>query len=442
MTAVSVMGRALCREGKGAKLTVRRRAEERRSKERCSEKVRSGRFFTLPVITLIALNFMLGMSEFVVVGILPDIAHGLGVSEVTVGNLVALFAVLYAPCTPLGSALSARFPRFTAHVALAVVFLVGNVLCAVAPNYQVLVAARLMIAAVSGTIVSISMTYANDVTSSANRTKFIAWVFSGFSIASVVGVPVGTAVANAFGWRWAFWLVNALTVAVLAMMLVSVPRRDPQRIKIGFLRQFRLFADRRIQLGMCAVVCGAAATYVFYTYLTPIMRDELGFSESLVSAGLMVYGLACLWGNLTSAKFADRGTGVEPLSAIRPIYLIQALALCALAFAGALPAVYGAVVLIVLGCLMYLQNSPSQILYMDVAERSHPGCVNLASSLNPMSFNIGIAVGSAVGGIVNDALGLVWLGPVGAIFSLLAALVVTALRKPMTTDARREADDE
>lgn len=107
------------------------------------------RFFNLPVIVLISLSFMLGMSEFIVVGILPDIAAGLKVSEVTVGNLVSLFAFVYAPVTPLGSALSARFPRFATHLTLAGVFLIGNVLCAFAPNYGVLVVARILIALVS-----------------------------------------------------------------------------------------------------------------------------------------------------------------------------------------------------------------------------------------------------------------------------------------------------
>ena len=169
------------------------------------------RFFNLPVIVLISLSFMLGMSEFIVVGVLPDIAAGLKVSEVTVGNLVSLFAFVYAPVTPLGSALSARFPRFATHMTLIGVFLAGNLLCAFAPNYAVLMAGRILIALVSGTLVAIAMTYAPDVTTDTFRTKFIAWVFSGFSIASVVGVPVGTWVANTFGWRWAFHLVNALT---------------------------------------------------------------------------------------------------------------------------------------------------------------------------------------------------------------------------------------
>lgn len=391
------------------------------------------RFFNLPVLILIASSFMLGMSEFIVVGILPDIAVGLKVSEVTVGNLVSLFAFVYAPVTPLGSALSARFPRFATHMTLIGVFLAGNLLCAFAPNYAVLVVARIMIALVSGTLVAVAMTYAPDVTTDRFRTKFIAWVFSGFSIASVVGVPVGTWVANTFGWRWAFHMINVLTIMLIVGMVVALPRNS-HIVKIGFLPQFRLFFDRRIQLGVLDVVCGAAASYVFYTYLTPIMRDEVHVPEQYLSVGLVIFGAACLWSNLYGGKLADRGRGVEPLTHIRPIYCAHAVLMASLVVAHWVP-VYGALLLVVLGMFMYLQNSASQVLYMDVASQSHPGSLNLAASLNSMSFNIGIALGSAVGGLINGHFGLMWLGPVGALF-LVCAIVITTMLRPFVAQER------
>lgn len=392
------------------------------------------RFFNLPVLILIASSFMLGMSEFIMVGILPDIAVGLKVSEVTVGNLVSLFAFVYAPVTPLGSALSARFPRFATHMTLIGVFLAGNLLCAFAPNYAVLVVARIMIALVSGTLVAVAMTYAPDVTTDRFRTKFIAWVFSGFSIASVVGVPVGTWVANTFGWRWAFHMINVLTIMLIVGMVVALPRNS-HIVKIGFLPQFRLFFDRRIQLGVLTVVFGAAASYVFYTYLTPIMRDEVHVPEQYLSVGLVIFGAACLWSNLYGGKLADRGRGVEPLTHIRPIYCAHAVLMASLVVAHWVP-VYGALLLVVLGMFMYLQNSASQVLYMDVASQSHPGSLNLAASLNSMSFNIGIALGSAVGGLVNGHFGLTWLGPVGALF-LLCAIATTTMLRPFVAQERK-----
>ena len=392
------------------------------------------RFFNLPVVILIASSFMLGMSEFIVVGILPGIAADLKISEVTVGNLVSLFAFVYAPVTPLGSALSARFPRFATHLTLIGIFLAGNILCAFAPNYAVLVVARIMIALVSGTLVAVAMTYAPDVTTDRFRTKFIAWVFSGFSIASVVGVPVGTWVANTFGWRWAFHMINVLTIMLIVGMVVALPRNS-HIVKIGFLPQFRLFFDRRIQLGVLDVVCGAAASYVFYTYLTPIMRDEVHVPEQYLSVGLVIFGAACLWSNLYGGKLADRGRGVEPLTHIRPIYCAHAVLMASLVVAHWVP-VYGALLLVVLGMFMYLQNSASQVLYMDVASQSHPGSLNLAASLNSMSFNIGIAIGSAVGGLINGHFGLMWLGPVGALF-LVCAIAITTMLRPFVAQERK-----
>lgn len=391
------------------------------------------RFFNLPVVILIASSFMLGMSEFIVVGILPDIAADLKISEVTVGNLVSLFAFVYAPVTPLGSALSARFPRFATHLTLIGIFLAGNILCAFAPNYAVLVVARIMIALVSGTLVAVAMTYAPDVTTDRFRTKFIAWVFSGFSIASVVGVPVGTWVSNTFGWRWAFHMINVLTIVLIIGMVMVLPRNS-HIVKIGFLPQFRLFFDRRIQLGVLDVVCGAAASYVFYTYLTPIMRDEVHVPEQYLSVGLVIFGAACLWSNLYGGKLADRGRGVEPLTHIRPIYCAHAVLMASLVVAHWVP-VYGALLLVVLGMFMYLQNSASQVLYMDVASQSHPGSLNLAASLNSMSFNIGIAIGSAVGGLINGHFGLMWLGPVGALF-LVCAIAITTFLRPFVAQER------
>mgnify|MGYP003035420656 FL=1 len=242
----------------------------------------------------------------------------------------------------------------------------------------------------------------------------------------MVGVPVGTWVAAAFGWRASFALISILTAMLMALMAVVLPRNS-HPARIGFLRQFRLFFDRRIQLGVADVVFGAAASYVFYTYLTPIMRDEIGVPEHMISIGLVIYGCACLWSNLYGGTLADKGHGVEPLTHMRPVYGAQAVCLCLLAFASLVP-VAGALLLVALGMFMYLQNASSQVLYMDVAYQSHPGSVNLAASLNSMSFNIGIAIGSAVGGMVNDALGLAWLGPVGAIFALLAVGTTTLLR--------------
>lgn len=141
--------------------------------------------------------------------------------------------------------------------------------------------------------------------------------------------------ADTFGWRVTFALVSVLTAVLMASMAVSLPRNS-HPAKIGFLRQFRLFFDRRIQLGVADVVFGAAASYVFYTYLSPIMRDGNRRARTLYQHRLGDLRLACLWSNLYGGKLADKGHGVEPLTHIRPIYCVQAVCLCLLAFASLL----------------------------------------------------------------------------------------------------------
>ena len=140
------------------------------------------------------------------------------------------------------------------------------------------------------------------------------------------------------------------------------------------------------------------------------------------------------WSNLYGGKLADRGRGVEPLTHIRPIYCAHAVLMASLVVAHWVP-VYGALLLVVLGMFMYLQNSASQVLYMDVASQSHPGSLNLAASLNSMSFNIGIAIGSAIGGLINGHFGLMWLGPVGALF-LVCAIAITTFLRPFVAQER------
>jgi predicted MFS family arabinose efflux permease len=365
------------------------------------------------------------MSEFIIVGILPDISQDLHVPLTQIGGLVSLFAFTYAPATPIGASISSRFERFHTLFFLTVVFLVGNILCALARSYPMLVIARIVIAVISGTMVAVSMTFADDVTSQTNRTKFVSWVFSGFSIASVFGVPIGTWVSHTLGWRWAFHTINVLTVILLIAMCAVLPKHHYQP-QSRFLAQFFIFSEKRIWGGIFAVIFAAAATYVFYTYLTPILEDELDIPDQYVSLALAAFGLACLASNLYGGKLGNRGRGVESMVRGKPIYLVQFIFMLALPLA-TLNTAAGCLVLLILGFLMYLQNTPSQVLFMDVTAESHSGSLNLASSFNSMSFNIGIALGSAVGGLVTDDFGIRWLGPFGAVFALLAFIDVTWL---------------
>ncbi|MDY5051708.1 MAG: MFS transporter, partial [Candidatus Mucispirillum faecigallinarum] len=160
--------------------------------------------FSLPVITLVLLSFCLGTSEFIVIGILPDISSGLNVSLTMAGSLVSIFAIVYAVGTPFAAAFAGLFNKFGLIITLTIIFLIGNILCIFAPNYQILVVARIVIAIVSGTLLSVSMAFVPDIVSEKKRAPVVAWIYAGFSIASVFGVPVGTLISHSFGWRYSF----------------------------------------------------------------------------------------------------------------------------------------------------------------------------------------------------------------------------------------------
>ena len=249
----------------------------------------SHRLFTLPVAILVFQSFLLGTSEFIIVGVLPDIASDLNIAVTMVGNLVAIFAFVYAPLTPIGAAICSKFQRFRALIALLLVFLAGNVICTFAVNYPMLLLARVVTASVSGVLVAVALTFGPDVTSRENQPRYMSWVFSGFSIASVFGMPMGTWIAGLVGWRTSFVVIDVLTVVMIGVMFVVLPKRSVPS-QVGILGQFKLFSDRRIILGVLTVVFGLASSYVWYTYLTPMFTNELHVPAAYVSVALVAFG--------------------------------------------------------------------------------------------------------------------------------------------------------
>lgn len=374
----------------------------------------------LPFFALIALSFFLGTSEFIVVGILPELSDGFQVSLTVAGSVVTAFAFTYALGTPFLAALAGRFIRFRYMMILLIIFAAANLLSAFAPNFALFVLARMVTAIVSGTLVSIALTFAPDIAPPASMAMVISGIFSGFSVASVFGVPIATGITQAFGWRASFLFIFVASLLLIALLFAVLPRRDHNQAQ-GILRQFRIFGDKRILLGCLTVVCGAGATYTFYTYLTPIFQTELGIPVALTSAALLVFGIAAIISNVSSGVIAGRwGLSIMPR-----VYAIQLVFMLLLTFvAGKL--LFGAVVIFVLGVLMYLMNSPIQLHFLQTAEQDHPDCVNLAASLNSVFFNFGIAFGSFCGGQIVGHAGLNFVGFGGALLAGCACLLCLA----------------
>lgn len=374
------------------------------------------RFFNPAVVGLIMLSFFLGTSEYTVIGILPEIADGFGISLTQAGSIVSLFAFAYGLGTPFLAAYVGKYNRFRITMLGISLFALCNLICAIATNYMVFLVFRILTAVVSGTVVSISMTYAEDVASIPEHIPgVIAGVFSGFSIASVIGVPIASTITHVFGWRAAFITIFVATLALLALLFMKLPRQN--RLKAGsILEQFKLFLDKRISIGCAIVFLAGASTYCFYTYLTPIFQQELHIPDSMLSLALLIFGIAAITSNVSSGQVANK-TGIRLLPL--PIATHNLVS--------------GGLVLFILGVVMYLLNSPLQMHFLKIATREHPACVNLASSLISVFFNFGIAAGSAMGGVIVKYAGLRFVGIGGAIpgiGAIICAVILLQIMKP------------
>lgn len=375
----------------------------------------------LAIIALVLLSFALGTSEFIVIGVLTEIAESFNITEVKAGGLVSMFALAYSVCTPFSAAIAGKFNRFHFIIFASIIFIILNFLCSLAYNYTFLLILRMLIAVISGSLISVSISFSPYVSSKEKRPMVVAWIYSGFSIASIFGVPIGTTLSYNFGWRSSFIFISIFSAVMTVLMFITLPRNTVSH-KVKLLSQFILFKDIRFILSTFTILFGAASSYVLYTYLKPIFLDYVHIPNKYISAALLVFGAAVFLSNLLSGKLAEHN-GVYRL---RFIFMMQFLCMIILPFA-LLNYVSAAIVILIIGFLMYLMNSPVQLNILDFTEKEYPSCITLASSNNSFSFNIGIALGSFVGSSIFDNFGVRFVGFGGAVLSVLAFLCVVML---------------
>lgn len=400
--------------------------------------LQSNAFRVLVVPLLVVLAFALGFAEFVLIGITPDVAESLGEPLTRIGDLVGFYALACAVATPVVSLAGARFKRFNLMAALLVVFNLGNLITIFADAYLVLAASRMLAAATSGTLLALALTYVPEIIEPNKVARVIALVLAAFSVSSVIGVPIGTMLADALGWKAAYAAVLVCGLASTSV-LAALPRGGQVEEHARIRTQLRLLGDARVLVNIAMILAGAASTYVFYTYLTPILEGIMGFGPTEVSAILLMFGAACVVSNLLSGWMANRfGLRGLPVS-----FGLHAVLLALLAVT--IPqGVAGLVDILAVGLVMYVMNSTVQMLFQDVARTSYPSAVTFSASLHPMSFNAGIAIGSFVGGATVNAGGLLATGPAGAVLALAAggcALALSRLvaRKRVASPAKQQA---
>lgn len=373
---------------------------------------------------LVLLGFTLGCSEFVVIGIESDLARELNISLATAGQLISTFSLTYAVMTPVLALSTGRFKRYTLLVAYCLIFVAGNVVAALAPSFEVLMVARVMLGAVSGALLAVSVTYIPELTDTKKTSLVISIVYAAFSVAMVFVTSAGKIMADTVGWHVAMYSALAFAVIVCTLLIAFMPRTGATDEPATFGEQAALLKEPAIITGMLIFLFGVGSVYVFYGYVTPYLEQVLGMSTFEASSTLMAYGCFCLISNILGG-WIDARFGMR---ALLVTFIMQAAVLFGLFAAGSsMPAAL--VLIFCVATLMYLFSVSCITLFMRIARTRHPKAMVLASSLEPLAFNIGISFGTAMGGVVVSGVGIRFAGAVGAVFALLAwALVIVTLR--------------
>ncbi len=371
----------------------------------------------LALLVLALSSFAIGTTEFVIMGLLPEVAADLSVTIPQAGWLVTGYALAVALGAPVMAVSTARLKRRSALIMLMTFFIAGNLLCAIAPNYWVLMIARIVTALCHGAFFGIGSVVAANLVSEDRKARAVALMFTGLTLANVLGVPLGTAIGQAFGWRSTFWVVTAIGVVTIAGLIAALPR-DRQEEQSGILREIAALRNGRLWMALSVTVFFSASMFTLFTYIAPLLRDVTGVSPEGVTWTLFLIGIGLTVGNLIGGKLADWRLGAALAAIFAAIALTSAIFFYTSRFF--IPAeitlflwaaaTFAAVPALQVGVVGFGRDAP-----------------NLVSTINIGAFNTGNALGAWVGGTVIDAGLDLDRVPLAAAAMALIGLAATAL---------------
>ncbi|MDL2060058.1 MFS transporter [Mesosutterella sp. AGMB02718] len=381
---------------------------------------------TFALIALASTFFGIGITEFIGVGILPEISEEFSVSTSTAGLIVSLYALGQGIGGILLTSLTSRQARKKVLLASIVLFIAGHVLTALAPTFFTLLAARIISAAAHGLFFSIASAAAVSMVPPSKAAGAVAFIFSGFTVATAFAAPLGTYISSLAGWRIPFFGIALVGVVALALNKLALPDDIRTSSNPPSARdQLRLVTHPHVLLMMAVTILGYGSTFAAFTYLSPLLTEVTGIDAPMVSAVLVLYGVTVAIGNTAGGRI---GNGNQ-LHALFFIFIVQALVLAGLYFA--LPHTVPALAAVSLMGIMAFMSIPSLQSYILVlAKRNVPSAVDLASSLNIASFSLGITVGATLGGLVIDHAGLACT-PLAAAGMAAAAVLLTVVSMKM-----------
>ncbi|MFB6448154.1 MFS transporter [Bradyrhizobium tunisiense] len=374
------------------------------------------------VLALTAGAFGIGTTEFIIMGLLLQVAADMHVSVPVAGLLISGYALGVFVGAPVLTLATRRMPRKTVLLALMAIFTLGNAACALAPNYELLMAARVLTSLAHGTFFGVGSVVATSLVPEDKRASAISTMFIGLTVATLLGVPFGAWFGLLLGWRAAFWAVTVIGVIAFAVVAALVPDHVGNGDKpVSLAEEVAVLSRPQVLLGLAMTVFGFAGLFVVFTYIQPILTRFTGFSEGAVSPILLVFGVGLAIGNVAGGKLADRGLAGALVGTL------AALAIALLGLAAVLSVKFAAIMLILLlGVAAFATVAPLQLRVLEAAGANGR---TLASSLNIAAFNLGNALGAWAGGVAIDrglglsalplvAAGITTIGLVLALWSL------------------------
>lgn len=373
---------------------------------------------TFALLALAISAFAIGTTEFISVGLLPLIANDLQISVTTAGLTVSLYALGVTFGAPILTSITSNMSRKSLLLWIMVIFIIGNSIAASASSIGVLLVARVISAFSHGVFMSIGATIAADLVPENRRASAISIMFTGLTVATVTGVPLGTFIGQQFGWRMAFIIIIGVGVIALIANSILIPSSLRKGTRTTLRDQFKLVTNGRLLLLFMITAFGYGGTFVVFTYLSPMLHEITGYKEGTVAVILLVYGIAIAIGNMVGGKLSNH----NPIRALFYMFIVQAVILFILMFTAPFK-IAGLITIFLMGLLAFMNVPGLQVYVVMLAERFVPTGVDVASAINIAAFNAGIAIGSYLGGMITDSIGLIHTSWVGALMVLTAAIL-------------------
>lgn len=389
---------------------------------------------SIPALLALAVSaFAIGTTEFISVGLLPLIADDLHIPVTTAGLNVSLYALGVTFGAPILTSLTSSMSRKTLLLWIMFIFIAGNTMAATASSIGILLAARVISAFSHGVFMSIGSTIAADIVPEDKRASAISIMFTGLTVATVTGVPFGTFIGQQFGWRFAFMVIIAVGIIAFITNGILVPSKLRKGTKTTMRDQLKLVTNSRLLLLFVITALGYGGTFVVFTYLSPLLQEVTGFKAGTVAVILLGYGIAIAIGNMIGGKLSNR----NPIAALFYMFIVQAIVLFVLTFTAPYQAA-GLITILCMGLLAFMNVPGLQVYVVMLAERFVPSAVDVASAMNIAAFNAGIALGSYLGGVITDSIGLIHTAWIGGLM-VVGAVILTGWSRLMEKRDRQEA---